>query len=392
MTTTTKPAQPCDAELWVMAGKYPAIPAQLFIDVARDVLNKFGAGQAVESGSVPAALREIAGWMDSGGPTYHEAELIGMNIAGPTGCGAHKECTKAAKLAFLEAARIWERLHHNAPASGKPIDTPTNAPQLPDILNVNPEQLIAAHYRAVWHHARAPLHLQGATHDNVERVKSRLLEAISNHKDDIPVEMKGIAETLADGDHFWRSCSGCHESNEGMATGPFSKTLKCHLGVGCSECGGIGAIWDTTDYDAMADFMAAKGQQNAGITETVACGCGDMFPASSYGAGFIAAAGHCENCDAAQGADADKVDAEPDMFWNADNPEQCKDSIHNLLVEVQCDRTLRVGGIVEVQQAMSLPNISVRITAVDGEDDDGDLKYEIVNDAAIDAARKEQAR
>ncbi len=87
--------------------------------------------------------------------------------------------------------------------------------------------------------------------------------------------------------------------------------------------------------------------------------------------------------------DADKEDAEPDMFWNADNPEQCQDSIHNLLVEVQCDRTLRVGDIVEIQQAMSLPNISVRVTAVDGEDDDGDLRYEIVNDAAINAARKE---
>ncbi len=46
MITTTKPAQPCDAELWVMAGKYPSIPAQLFIDVAREILNKFGAGQA----------------------------------------------------------------------------------------------------------------------------------------------------------------------------------------------------------------------------------------------------------------------------------------------------------------------------------------------------------
>lgn len=44
MNTATKPDQPCDAELWVMAGKYP-IPAQQFIDVARDVLNKFGAGQ-----------------------------------------------------------------------------------------------------------------------------------------------------------------------------------------------------------------------------------------------------------------------------------------------------------------------------------------------------------
>lgn len=88
--------------------------------------------------------------------------------------------------------------------------------------------------------------------------------------------------------------------------------------------------------------------------------------------------------------DADKADAEPDMFWNADNPEQCQDSIINLLVEVQCDRTLRVGDIVEVQRAVSLPNVSIRITGVDGGDGDGDLEYEIINGVAINAARKEQ--
>ncbi len=53
---------------------------------------------------------------------------------------------------------------------------------------------------------------------------------------------------------------------------------------------------------ARAALAQHLSQQNA---ETVACGCGDMFSASSYGAGFIAAAGHCENCDAAQGTDAD---------------------------------------------------------------------------------------
>lgn len=87
--------------------------------------------------------------------------------------------------------------------------------------------------------------------------------------------------------------------------------------------------------------------------------------------------------------DADKVDAEPDMFWNADNPEQCQSSIHNLLVEIQCDRSLHVGNIVEVQRAMRLPNISVRITTVD---DDGDLEFKIINEAAIDAARMESSQ
>lgn len=70
------------------------------------------------------------------------------------------------------------------------------------------------------------------------------------------MELQGVPEALSNGDGFWRSCSGCHESNEGHATGPYSKTLQCHLGVGCRECGGIGAIWDDTDYDAMADYMA----------------------------------------------------------------------------------------------------------------------------------------
>ena len=67
-----------------------------------------------------------------------------------------------------------------------------------------------------------------------------------------PIELRGVAETLAGQGGDWRSCSGCHELNEGHDTGPYSAVLKCHLGNGCSECGGIGAIWDTTNYAGMA--------------------------------------------------------------------------------------------------------------------------------------------
>ncbi|WP_374697324.1 Lar family restriction alleviation protein [Alcaligenes nematophilus] len=81
--------------------------------------------------------------------------------------------------------------------------------------------------------------------------------------------------------------------------------------------------------------------------------------------------------------DAEKVDAEPDMFWDDDDPERCQDSIHNVLVEVQCNRDLSVGNVVEVQRAIRLPNVSVRITAVEDEDGSGDLEYEV-----IDAARR----
>ncbi|WP_394065380.1 hypothetical protein [Alcaligenes sp. WGS1538] len=134
---------------------------------------------------------------------------------------------------------------------------------------------------------------------------------------------------------------------------------------------------------AMKKLAATQAQQDADV---VSCGCGDLYPSNSYGAGFIAAAGHCENCDAAQDTDAAKVDAEPDMFWDDDDPERCQDSIHNVLVEVQCNHGLSVGNVVEVQRAIRLPNVSVRITAVEDEDGGGDLEYEV-----IDAARKEPA-
>lgn len=70
------------------------------------------------------------------------------------------------------------------------------------------------------------------------------------------LELRGVPETIKEGGGFWRSCTGCHELNEGRDTGPYSAVLGCHLGQGCSECGGIGAIWDSTDYQTMADDMA----------------------------------------------------------------------------------------------------------------------------------------
>jgi len=71
-----------------------------------------------------------------------------------------------------------------------------------------------------------------------------------------PIELDAarIAEVVAEGDGFWRSCSGCLETEDGQNVHgfPHSKALGCVLGGGCGECGGIGAIWDTTDYGDMA--------------------------------------------------------------------------------------------------------------------------------------------
>lgn len=76
-----------------------------------------------------------------------------------------------------------------------------------------------------------------------------------------------VTEAMEDGAGFWRSCSGCHEINEGTPTGPYNRILQCHLGVGCCECGGIGAIWDTTDYADMGGAYLS-GERNRPMTES----------------------------------------------------------------------------------------------------------------------------
>ena len=76
----------------------------------------------------------------------------------------------------------------------------------------------------------------------------------------LPIELDGVSRALENKVGFWKSCSGCHELNEGVPTGPYSRVLKCHLGMGCSECGGIGAIWDTTDYEEMGRYLAGDAE------------------------------------------------------------------------------------------------------------------------------------
>lgn len=76
------------------------------------------------------------------------------------------------------------------------------------------------------------------------------------------LELDGVSDALAHGKGIWRTCTGCHEDNEGYPTGPYSDTLKCHLGGGCFECGGVGAVWDTTDYEDMGNFIASAQVQD----------------------------------------------------------------------------------------------------------------------------------
>lgn len=63
---------------------------------------------------------------------------------------------------------------------------------------------------------------------------------------------------------FWKSCSGCYETSEGVAVGhyPFNDIFDCCPGSGCMECGGIGVVWDDTDYPGMAEFIKLHATPN----------------------------------------------------------------------------------------------------------------------------------
>ncbi|NEI60970.1 hypothetical protein GR243_03525 [Rhizobium leguminosarum] len=105
-------------------------------------------------------------------------------------------------------------------------------------------------------------------------------------------ELSRVTEQLADGAGAWRACSGCHELNEGHPTGEWSDILKSHLGLGCSECGGIGAVWDNIDY-SMVTELDAEQAVGAAIVPPLCSGSALGFdPGTLYvnkdGSGYIA--------------------------------------------------------------------------------------------------------
>lgn len=67
-------------------------------------------------------------------------------------------------------------------------------------------------------------------------------------------------DRIVERDGLWRSCTGCYETNEGYDTAPRDPDFGVPLGGGCSECGGIGAVWDTTDYAELGDELAREGR------------------------------------------------------------------------------------------------------------------------------------
>lgn len=59
-----------------------------------------------------------------------------------------------------------------------------------------------------------------------------------------------IAELIEDGGG-WRACSGCQEGEDGYVSTrdyPYDPVFRCQPGSGCSECGGIGVLWEPPGF------------------------------------------------------------------------------------------------------------------------------------------------
>lgn len=73
-----------------------------------------------------------------------------------------------------------------------------------------------------------------------------VLIAIVDQLEKTHIPEKRVAEVMSEDGGCWTACSGCQESDEGHVSikyYPYNPVFQCQPGGGCSECGGIGVLW-----------------------------------------------------------------------------------------------------------------------------------------------------
>jgi len=83
-------------------------------------------------------------------------------------------------------------------------------------------------------------------------------------------------------------------------------------------------------------------------------------------------------------APADGLDA--DMFWNDDDPEKQHNSIDEFLNYEICNGVLSIGDTLTLQRGYRLPNITIRVVAID--DNACEAEYEVIDAAMAAQAQK----
>ena len=65
-----------------------------------------------------------------------------------------------------------------------------------------------------------------------------------------------IARAMDEDGGWWSSCSGCLETVDGHASSgyPWSEVFRCHVGAGCTDCGGLGVTWSYYTEEQYAEM------------------------------------------------------------------------------------------------------------------------------------------
>jgi len=91
--------------------------------------------------------------------------------------------------------------------------------------------------------ARLSMAARQAVHDTLAALATQPATSQEGEGDALT---RRVSDVMNEDGGCWAACSGCQESDEGYVSEkyyPYSPIFHCQPGGGCSECGGIGVIW-----------------------------------------------------------------------------------------------------------------------------------------------------
>jgi hypothetical protein len=188
--------------------------------------------------AVSATSRRIVGLRTVVGDNLCPACIADPDPRGPSACHACRELTHACTLTALRGLDL-------------DLGVPTYARTL-DLSDAHVDRVARRLFRAFDDASRDKEDMHDFDYEGEKVIKWLALarEAIVlgvliapiDAKTRMSNELRPREELFEEG--HWYACSGCHELDDGYPTGPYSTALRCHLGTGCHECGGIGALWE----------------------------------------------------------------------------------------------------------------------------------------------------
>lgn len=116
--------------------------------------------------------------------------------------------------------------------------------------------------------------------DRAREARGRPQPAPEPEAEELRRHIAAVAAVVEETGGYWHACSGCHETEDGYPSQDYShsRVFACQVGAGCSECGGLGAVWDDLSYvdDMVRDFLEEEkgnGRPSCAVADDVEMDC-----------------------------------------------------------------------------------------------------------------------